>query len=69
MNERIHISQVTHVVEGETALLEILFPAPTDVEREIAGHVMEHIRDGCCLQFGIGESPMWWEAVGVGFRE
>lgn len=57
-NERIHISQVTHVVEGENPpLLEIPFPAPTDVERKIAGHVMEHIRDGCCLQFGIGGVP------------
>ncbi|MGV7930605.1 MAG: acetyl-CoA hydrolase/transferase family protein [Spirochaetota bacterium] len=57
-NERIHISQVTHVVEGENPpLLEIPFPEPTGVERKIASHVMEHIRDGSCLQFGIGGVP------------
>lgn len=57
-NERIHISQVTHVVEGNNPdLLEIPFPEPTDVERKMAEHVMEHITDGCCLQFGIGGVP------------
>ncbi|MGE5396426.1 MAG: acetyl-CoA hydrolase/transferase family protein, partial [Chitinophagales bacterium] len=56
--ERIHISQVTHVVEGENPdLLDAPVPQPSETDTRIAQHVMEHIRDGCCIQLGIGGMP------------
>lgn len=57
-NEKIHISKVTHVVEGENPdLLMAPVMEPTEAEKMIAGHVMEHVHDGCCMQFGIGGVP------------
>ena len=56
--EKIHISEITYVVEGENPpLMEAPVPEPNDVEKKIAAHVMHHIRDGACLQFGIGGVP------------
>lgn len=56
--ERVHISQVTYVVEGENPdLAELPEIEPTEVDRKIAAHVMEHIHDGCCIQLGIGAMP------------
>lgn len=56
--ERIHISQVTYVVEGENPPLFELSPVePTDVDQKIADHVMEYLRDGQCIQLGIGGMP------------
>lgn len=56
--ERIHISQVTHVVEGENPdPLDTPVPEPTERDKKIAGHVMEHLWDGCCVQLGIGGMP------------
>ena len=56
--ERIHISQVTSVVEGEnTPLAELPEVTPTEVDRKIATHVLEHLKDGDCLQLGIGGMP------------
>lgn len=56
--EKIHISDVTHVVEGEhPALLQAPEPQPDEIEKKIALHVMDHIRDGACVQFGIGGVP------------
>ncbi|MGE5397008.1 MAG: acetyl-CoA hydrolase/transferase family protein, partial [Chitinophagales bacterium] len=56
--ERVHISQVTHVVEGENPdLLDAPIPQPSETDTRIAQHVMEHISDGCCIQLGIGGMP------------
>lgn len=56
--ERIHISQVYAVVEGENPDLAELPPIEaTEVDRKIAGYVLEHLRDGCCIQLGIGAMP------------
>lgn len=56
--EKIHISQVTHVVEGENPdLLMAPVMEPSEEEKKIAEHVMEHVHDGCCMQFGIGGVP------------
>ncbi len=56
--ESVHISQVDYVVEGEN---EPIFELPpieaTDIERQIAGHVFRHLKDGCCVQLGIGGMP------------
>lgn len=57
-NEHIHISEVDCIVEGPN-LDPIVLPAtvPTEVDRKIAGYVMEEISDGACLQLGIGGMP------------
>ena len=56
--ESMHISRVDYIVEGENPELPKL-PAgePSDVEKRIAGHIIERLYDGCCLQLGIGGVP------------
>lgn len=56
--ERIHISQVTYIVEGDNPdLAELPEIEPTEVDRRIANNVLEHIRNGDCIQLGIGAMP------------
>lgn len=56
--ERIHISQVDRVVEGNnTPLAELPEVEPTEVDKKIASHVLQHIKDGDCIQLGIGAMP------------
>lgn len=54
----IHLSQVDYIVEGGHSGLPIL-PAskPSDVDRQIAEHLLPDIEDGACLQLGIGGMP------------
>jgi len=55
----IHISRVDYIVEQKENYP--LFAAPvaavSDIDKQIATHVMEHIHDGCCIQLGIGGMP------------
>ncbi|MGE4544268.1 MAG: butyryl-CoA:acetate CoA-transferase [Pedobacter sp.] len=61
--EAIHISRVTHVVEGEDSPLAQLPSAPlTDIDNRVAQRIVEEIPDGACLQLGIGGMP---NAVGM----
>ncbi len=56
--ERIHISQVTYVVEGDNPdLFELPDIPATDVDRKIADNVLTYLRDGQCIQLGIGAMP------------
>lgn len=56
--ESVHISQVDYVVEGMNSKLPVLPPAtPNEIDRRIAQHVIDRLRDGCCLQLGIGGVP------------
>lgn len=55
--EKIHISQVDYVIREASPLGEVPLKDPTDIDREIAKHVLEHIEDGCCVQLGIGGMP------------
>lgn len=56
--ERIHISQVTYVVEGENPdLYELAKVEATDIDRKIAANVLEYLKDGQCIQLGIGGMP------------
>jgi acyl-CoA hydrolase len=56
--ERIHISEIDHVIEGgDTPLFYSPVPEATDTDRKIAGHVLELLRDGDCIQLGIGGMP------------
>ncbi|MGE5372518.1 MAG: acetyl-CoA hydrolase/transferase family protein [Solirubrobacterales bacterium] len=57
-NERIHISQVDYIVEGENPdLFALPETESSEVDRKIAEHVFDHLRDGCCIQLGIGSMP------------
>lgn len=53
----IHISQVTHVVECDQPLPELLIPPVTEVEQTIGSYVAELIEDGSTLQVGVGGIP------------
>jgi butyryl-CoA:acetate CoA-transferase len=56
--ESVHISRVDYVVEGKNAPIREVSPAAvTGIDVEIAGHIMQEIEDGACLQFGIGGLP------------
>lgn len=56
--ERIHISQVTYVVEGDNPpLYELAKIEPTDTDAKIAANVLEYLQDGQCIQLGIGAMP------------
>ena len=58
VKEKIHISDVTYVVEGDNPdLAELPETSPSDIDRKIAGHVLEYLRDGQCIQLGIGAMP------------
>jgi len=57
--ESIHISKVDHIVEApdDQMCYDMQSPEPTDVDKKIAQHVMDHLHDGCCIQLGIGGIP------------
>ena len=55
--ERIHISEVDYVIDEDSPMMEMPPTEPTDIDRQIAGHVLEHIHDGCTIQLGIGGMP------------
>ncbi len=59
IDNNVHISQVDWIVESTTnpAQFEIPKVDITDVDRKIAGYILEEIRDGACLQLGIGGMP------------
>jgi butyryl-CoA:acetate CoA-transferase len=56
-DEVIHISEVDYIVEAESKVEEIPVVAPTDIDTQIAGHIVPLIRDGACIQLGIGGLP------------
>ncbi|MEQ8174045.1 MAG: acetyl-CoA hydrolase/transferase C-terminal domain-containing protein [Syntrophomonadaceae bacterium] len=62
--EIVHISDVDYVVESQTnhALPQVPGVPPSDVDKKIAGLIMETMRDGDCVQLGIGGMP---NAVGA----
>ncbi|HML38471.1 MAG TPA: acetyl-CoA hydrolase/transferase C-terminal domain-containing protein [Bacillota bacterium] len=54
----IHISQVDYIVEGGHQGLPILPSAePSEIDKQIANHVLSEIHDGACIQLGIGGMP------------
>lgn len=55
--ESIHLSEADAVVETEWDVPEIPNTPATEVDRQIAGLVMERLEDGSCLQLGIGAMP------------
>lgn len=54
----LHISEVTYIVEGgHTGMPQIANEEPEEVDRRIAELVLKDLRDGDCLQLGIGGMP------------
>jgi 4-hydroxybutyrate CoA-transferase len=53
----IHISEIDYIVECHTSPLILKPPTITPVDEAIGGHCAELIRDGDCLQLGIGAVP------------
>jgi acyl-CoA hydrolase len=57
-SENIHISDVDFIVEAEkTPMLHIPRPKASPEEEAMAKLIIEEIRDGSCLQLGIGGLP------------
>lgn len=57
-SEAIHISEVNYVCESTNPPLPSISPvSATEAEKCIAGFIMERMRDGCCIQLGIGAIP------------
>lgn len=56
--EAVHISAVTHVVEGDNpSLAELPSAALSEIDNKVAQLIVEEISDGACLQLGIGGMP------------
>ena len=56
--EHVHISEVDYIVEGENPpIAELAAPRPSEVDNKIAALIIERIRNGVCLQLGIGGMP------------
>ena len=53
----VHVSQVAAIVENASELPVAAGKQPTDTDRQIAAHVLPMVRDGACVQFGVGAVP------------
>ncbi len=53
----IHVSKIDYIVECDTAPLILEPPTITSIDEAIGGYCAELIRDGDCLQLGIGAVP------------
>jgi itaconate CoA-transferase len=53
----VHVSQISAIVEHASDIPLVEGKAPTDVDRKIAAHVLPMIKDGACVQFGVGGVP------------
>jgi acyl-CoA hydrolase len=54
----VHISEVDYLIDGgSTELPELKNPAATEVDKKVAAIIANEIRDGACVQIGIGAMP------------
>ena len=53
----VHVSQMDCIVEYDEPITELAPPAITDVEKEIGRNCASLIKDGDCMQLGIGSIP------------
>jgi len=54
----VHISKVDYVVEGGHSGIPVLPSAPaSEIDKRIAAYVLPEIKDGACIQLGIGGMP------------
>jgi acyl-CoA hydrolase len=58
LHESVHISKVDFIVESDNEpILAMPSTEPTEIDRTIAGHIIRELRDGDCIQLGIGGMP------------
>ena len=62
----VHVSKMDCIVEHDEPITELAPPVITDVEREIGKNCARLIKDGDCLQLGIGSIP---DAVLLSLKE
>ena len=57
--ESVHISQVDYIVEApdDQELPDLPGVEPNDIDKAVANHIMKYIKDGSCIQLGIGGMP------------
>jgi butyryl-CoA:acetate CoA-transferase len=57
--ESVHISDVDFIVEAPSDLKLVDLPVaePSEADRKIAEHIVKFIKDGSCIQLGIGAMP------------
>ena len=56
--ESVHVSEVTHVIDGgRGSIFELPNPPVTDVDRKVAELIAAELEDGSCVQIGIGGMP------------
>ncbi len=54
----VHVSEVDYIIEGDDApAVELPNPLPSDIDRAVARLIAGEIKDGDCLQIGIGGMP------------
>jgi itaconate CoA-transferase len=53
----VHVSQVSAIVEHASDMPLAESKESTDIDRRIAAHVLPMVRDGACVQFGVGGVP------------
>ena len=56
-NATLHVTQIDHFVPSDRSIIEMQPPTIGPVEQAIGSRVAELIRDGDCLQLGIGAIP------------
>ncbi len=66
IKHRIHVSEVTCLCESDHPLPELPQPEVSDIERKIASLLLPRIKDGSCIQIGLGGLS---NAVGYGLEE
>jgi 4-hydroxybutyrate CoA-transferase len=54
---QVHVDALHGIVHVDRSLLELESPQPNDVSDRIGAHVASMVRDGDCLQLGIGATP------------
>ncbi len=56
-DNRLHIDDVAGWCEVEYPLIEMPVVSPGDIDRTIAGHIVERVPNGATIQLGIGSIP------------
>lgn len=53
----IHVSELDYIVPVNTDLIELQPPKIGEVQKKIGEHIASLVKDGDCLQLGIGAIP------------
>jgi acyl-CoA hydrolase len=54
---QLHISQLAGWIRADRELPELPVPEPDERDHQIAAHIAGRVRDGSCLQVGVGRTP------------